>query len=151
MMNLPAGGRLLCPLARLPLCLFGLVLSEALDGKGKKPILPAYVLNPKTVLVLIDPAAGTPLNAPLANNTAQYDVEKALIEWGRLKPVLEGYTAGLVITMRKGPEKIVQPAIGGLPTLERSPVWRHANKDALRSPSVPAVDEFRKGRRRSGE
>jgi hypothetical protein len=179
-----------------------LVLCSTLvqDGKDKKPILPAYVLNAQTVLVLIDPAAGTPVSAPLANKTAQDDVEKALMKWGRLKPVLEGQTADLVITVRKGSDKIVQPTIGGLPTndrpvivqptdsgirlggqkgqppgtpdstqstpgpqvemapredvfavyeghgstLERSPVWRYAKKDALRSPSVPAVDEFRK-------
>jgi hypothetical protein len=113
---------------------------------------------------------------------------------------LDGYTADLVITVRKGSDKIVQPTIGGLPTndrpvivqqtdsgirlggqkgqpperpdstqtapspqvemapredvfavdeghgatLERTPVWRYAKKDALRSPSVPAVTEFRK-------
>ena len=28
--------------------------------------------------------------------------------------------------------------------LNSSPVWRYTAKDALRSPSVPAVDEFRK-------
>jgi len=117
-----------------------------------------------------------------------------------LKPALDGSTADLVITVRKGLEKVVQPTIGGLPTndrpvivqptdsgirlggqkgqppgtpdstqstpgpqvemapredvfavyeghgstLERSPVRRYANKDPLRSPSVPAVDEFRK-------
>lgn len=57
------GGRVALPL--LVLC-----ASLVLDGKHKKPILPAYVLNAQTVLVLIDPAAGTPVNAPLANKTA---------------------------------------------------------------------------------
>jgi len=28
--------------------------------------------------------------------------------------------------------------------LDRAPVWRYVNKDALRSPNVPAVAEFRK-------
>ena len=184
--------------AVLPLLI--LCASLVLDGKDKKPILPTYVLNAQTVLVLIDPAAGTPVSAPLANKTAQGDVEKALMKWGRLKPVMDGYTADLVITVRKGAEKIVQPTIGGLPTndrpvivqptdsgvrlggqggqppgtpdstqsapgpqiemapredvfavyeghgstLDRPPVWRYAKKDALRSPAVPAVDEFRK-------
>lgn len=118
-----------------------------------------------------------------------------------MKPALDGSTADLVITVRKGSEQVVvQPTIGGLPTndrpvivqptdsgirlggqkgqppgtpdstqstpgpqvemapredvfavyeghgstLERSPVRRYAKKDPLRSPSVPAVDEFRK-------
>jgi hypothetical protein len=186
---------------RVVLPVLVLCASLALDGKDKKSILPTYVLNAQTVLVLIDPEAGTPMNAPLANKTAQDDVEKALMKWGRLKPVLDGYTADLVITVRKGSDKVVQPTVGGLPTndrpvivqptdsgirlggqkgqppgtpdstrtapgpqvevapredvfavyegrvdapLERSPVWRYARKDALRSPSVPAVEEFRK-------
>jgi hypothetical protein len=186
---------------RVALPLLVLCASLALDGKDKKPILPVYVLNAQTVLVLVDPQAGTPMNAPLANKTAQDDVEKALMKWGRLKAVLDGYTADLVITVRKGSEKMVQPTIGGLPTndrpvvvqpadsgirlggqkgqapgtpdsrqsapgpqvevapredvfavyegrvgapLERSPVWRYARKDALLSPGVPAVEEFRK-------
>lgn len=183
--------------AVLPLLV--LCASLVLVGKDKKPILPTYVINAQTVLVLIDPDAGTPMNAPLANKTAQDDVEKALMKWGRLKPVLDGNTADLVITVRKGSDKIAQPTIGGLPTndrpvivqptdsgirlggqkgqppgtpdstqtpgpqtevapredvfavyeghgskLEHPPVWRYAKKDALRSPSVPAVDEFRK-------
>jgi hypothetical protein len=175
--------------------------SLAFAGNNKKPVLPAYVLNAQTVLVLIDPQAGTSMTSPLANKTAQEDVEKALMKWGRLKPVLEGSTADLVITVRKGADKVVQPTIGGLPTndrpvivqptdsgirlggqkgqppgtqtsptetpgpqvevapredifvvyqgrvdapLDRPPIWRYSNKDALRSPSVPAVAEFRK-------
>jgi len=187
---------------RVMLPLFVLAASLGFAGNNKKPILPAYVLEARTVLVLIDPDAGTSMSAPLANKKAQDDVEKALLKWGRLNPVLDGLTADLVITVRKGADKIVQPTIGGLPTndrpvivqptdsgirlggqkgqapgtptstqqtgpapqvevapredvfavylgkvgapLERSPVWRYMKKDALRSPSVPAVDEFRK-------
>ena len=77
---------------RLVLSLLALSASLALARKDKKPILPASVLSAQTVLVLIDPDAGRPLNAPL----------------------------------------------------ERSPLWRYARKDALRSPGVPAVEEFRK-------
>src|SRR5262249_470828 len=68
--------------AGVALHLLVLCPSLVLDGKDKKPILPAYVLNAQTVLVLIDPAAGTPVNAPLANKTAQDDVEKALEKIG---------------------------------------------------------------------
>ena len=184
---------------RAVLPLLVLSASLALDGKDKKPILPTYVIKAQTVLVLIDPDVGTPMNAPLANKTAQEDVEKALMKWGRLRPVLDGDTADLVITVRKGSDKIAQPTVGGLPTndrpvivqptdsgvrlggqkgqppgtpdsteapgpqievapredvfavyeghgstLEHAPAWRYAKKDALRSPGVPAVDEFRK-------
>jgi len=104
---------------RVVLPLLVLCASLALDGKDKKSILPTYVLNAQTVLVLIDPEAGTPMNAPLANKTAQDDVDKALMKWGRLKPVLDGYTADLVITVRKGSDKVVQPTVGGLPTNDR--------------------------------
>jgi hypothetical protein len=154
-------------------------------------------------LVLIDPVAGTFMTSPLASKTAQEDVEKALTKWGWLAPVMETQTADLVITVRKGSGRIVEPTIGGLPTnnrpvivqptgdgirigvqqgtptdgpqtapqdtkpypqtevgspedivvvyqghvdgpLERTPAWRYAAKDALHSPNVPAVAEFRK-------
>src|ERR1700722_15202207 len=53
-------------------------------GKNKKKfLLPADVLKARTVLVLIDPNAGVPLDAPNANRKAQEDVENALMNWGR--------------------------------------------------------------------
>jgi hypothetical protein len=85
----------------------------------KKDSLPAEVLDAQTVVVLVDPDAGMSTSAPLANRTAQEDVEKALAKWGRLKPVLIGNTADLVITVRKGNGKIVQPTVGGEPTNDR--------------------------------
>jgi len=180
-----------------------LVLSGSLAfaGNNKKTVLPAYVVNARTALVLIDPDAGTSMSAPQANKKAQDDVEKALMKWGRLHLVMEGLTADLVITVRKGSDKIAEPTIGGLPTNDRpvivqpsnngirlggqkgqppgtpsspptqpgpqvevapredvfavyeghveapllqAPAWRYMKKDALRSPAVPAVDEFRK-------
>jgi len=93
--------------------------SLPIAGDKKKILLPAYVLQARTVLVLIDPSAGTSTTAPMANKTAQEDVEKALIKWGRFTPVLDTQTADLVITVRKGSGKIVQPTIGGLPTNDR--------------------------------
>lgn len=125
------------------------------------------------------------------------------MKWGRFTPVMDTQTADLVIIVRKGSGKIVQPTIGGLPTndrpvivqptdsgiriggqrgrppdstqpapqdtkpypqtevgpsedmfvvyegrvvspLERAPAWRYMAKDALHSPNVPAVGEFRK-------
>jgi hypothetical protein len=169
----------------------------------KKDALPAEVLVAQTVVVLVDPDAGMSTSAPLANRTAQEDVEKALGKWGRLKPMLIGNTADLVITVRRG-GKIVQRTVSGEPTndrpvvvqpndsgihlgvqqgrppdssqappqatapglgseigptedtflvyrggtgrdpLESAPVWRYVSRNALRSPDVPAVAEFRK-------
>lgn len=180
-----------------------LVASVAIAGDKKKVLLPAYVLQAKTVLVIIDPDAGISMTAPQENKTAQDDVEKALMKWGRFSPVLAGMPADLVITVRKGSGKLVQPTIGGEPTNDRPvivqqtdnaihiggqvgrapdpqqgipqdkkphtqmetappddmfvvyegsqglhpdgpPVWHYYGKNALRSPDVPAVAEFRK-------
>lgn len=188
---------------RVVLLVVLLSASPAVAGNKKKIVLPAYVLQARTVLVLIDPQAGTSMTSPLANKTAQEDVEKAIAKWGRLTPVLDTQTADLVIIIRKGSGKIVQPTVGGMPTndrpvivqpsdngiriggqkgrppdatqpppqdtsphpqidvgssedmfvvyeghvdgpLERAPAWRYVNKNALHSPDVPAVAEFRK-------
>ena len=85
----------------------------------KKILLPADVLQAKTVLVLIDPDAGMALDAPNANRTALEDVEKALMKWGRFELTMDVSTADLVITVRKGNGKIAQPTIGGMPTNSR--------------------------------
>jgi hypothetical protein len=179
-----------------------LLSTSLLIAGGKKPALPAIVVNAKTALVLIDPHAGTSMADPLENKKAQDDVEKALTKWGRIRPVMDGTTADLVIVVRKGSKHPVEPTIGGLPTNDRpvivqqtpnstrvggqagknpgipqsdsgvgpgpqmevappedifsvylgqvvsptdsAPVWRYVRKDALKSPNVPAVDEFRK-------
>lgn len=173
-------------------------------GKDKKKIiLPKDVLEARTVLVVIDPDAGITVEAPNANRTAQEDVEKALMNWGRFMLATDVSMADLVISVRKGNGKIAQPTIGGVPAnnrpvifeptdsgvgvgghrgtppqagdptgaqpenphpqievapaqdlfsvyrgkrdnaLDSPPVWRYSAKDALRSPSVPAVDAFR--------
>ena len=188
---------------RVLLLMILLVATLAVAGGKKKDLLPAYVLKARTVLVIIDPDAGTSMTAPQANKTAQEDVEKALMKWGRFAPVLAGMPADLVITVRKGSGKLVQPTIGGEPTNDRPvivqqtdnaihiggqvgrppdsqqgsprdnkphtqmeaappddffvvyegnqglhpdgpPVWHYSGKNALRSPDVPAVAEFRK-------
>jgi hypothetical protein len=72
-------------------------------------------------MVLVDPDAGMSTSAPLANKTAQDDVEKALANWGRLRLVLigGGNNADLVITVRKGNGKMVQATVSGEPTNDR--------------------------------
>jgi hypothetical protein len=192
-------------LVRMRVVLLVVLLSTslAIAGGKKKILLPDFVLKAHTVRVIVDPDAGTSMTAPQANKTAQDEVEKALMKWGRLRPVMEGMPADLVITVRKGSGKIVQPTISGEPTndrpvvvqptdngiriggqqgrspnatqspaedpkprpqmeagppddmfvvyeggegagLEGAVAWHYSSKDALRSPDVPAVAEFRK-------
>jgi hypothetical protein len=180
-----------------------LASSLAFAANDKKPVLPAYVLRAETVFVLIDPDAGTSPASPQANQKARDDVEKAIMKWGRFRLVMEPGSADLIVVVRKGAGKVVQPTIGGLPTNDRPVIvqptdngtrlgeqkgrppgstdpspqdthptpqieagmaddmfvvyqggagnpldgpaaWRYMNKDALKSPSVPAVAEFRK-------
>jgi hypothetical protein len=82
----------------------------------KKVLLPADVLEARTVLVIIDPDAGIAVEHPNANRMAREDVEKALMKWGRYSLVMEPSNADLIITVRKGSGKTAQPTIGGVPT-----------------------------------
>ena len=68
----------------------------------KKPQVPNFVLNARTVCVIIDPDAGTSLSDPLGNKTAQDEVEKALMKWARFQLVQEPGRADLVIVIRRG-------------------------------------------------
>jgi hypothetical protein len=161
----------------------------------KKPLLPADVLQAKTVLVVIDSHAGADAEAPLANQTAQRDVERALANWGRFELVTDISTADLIVSIRKGNPGSSRSIIGGIPTSDsaqspsmgipdasnragaadgpvapalppaeigsaddtftvyrgkrdnalRAPaVWRYTARNALQSPGVPAVDQFKR-------
>src|SRR6516162_10868721 len=184
-----------------PLILLFLLLVPFASAKDKKEILPEYVLEAKTVLVVIDPNAGISSSNPNENRTAQEDVEKALMNWGRFSVAMDATNADLVISIRRGHGKAVTPTIGGAPNdrpvimepidsgvrigaqhgtpppvtadsppsrphpqteigptedafivyrgkteypLDSTPVWRFHAKDALSSPSVPAVAQFQK-------
>ena len=184
-----------------PLIPLFLIVIPLAPAKDKKEILPAYVLEAKTVLVVIDPNAGISSSNPNENRTAQEDVEKALMNWGRFSPTLDATDADLVISVRRGHGKAVSNTTGGVPNdrpviieptdsgirigaqhgtpssvtadspppgprpqteigptedtfivyrgkveypLDNAPVWRYVAKDALRSPSVPAVTQFQK-------
>jgi hypothetical protein len=200
------------PLRKL-LAVTTIILCSALASAKKKVILPADVLRARTVLVIVDPTAGVDVRDPNANRAARADVEKAVDQWGRFTLVQEGLTADLIITVRKGNGKFIQPTIGGTPIngtppvsggttssptqsttragvrwgsgipndpsnagtqpstpqpqieagspqdmfvvyrgstdpnwspLDTPAVWRYSGKDALASPSVPAVEAFRK-------
>ena len=80
--------------------------SVALAKDKPKSTLPTYVLQARTVAVVIDPSAGVSLDDPRANEVAQRDVETALLNWGRFQPVLAGQNADLVIVIRRGTGKI---------------------------------------------
>jgi hypothetical protein len=172
-------------------------------AKDKKHILPAYVLTARTITVIIDPGAGMSVDDPRANEIARKDVETALLNWGRFDVRMDGQGTDLVIVIRKGNGRAVQPTIsnprqnnpaasidpydngigigaqhgrapdsaapnsadqtphpqieagstrdtfavyrGGVENpLDASAAWRYSASDALQSPSVPAVDKFRK-------
>jgi hypothetical protein len=93
-------------------------------GKDKKKvILPKDVLDAGTVLVVVDPDAGIAVEAPNANRTAQQDVEKALMNWGRFTLASDVSTADLIISVRKGNGKVAQPTIGGVPANNRPVIF----------------------------
>lgn len=83
--------------------------------KKEKVYLPDFVLKAQTVLVVILPDAGEPMNDPFANRKAQEEVEKALMKWGRYRLALDTNTADLVIGVRKGTGQAASPTINGGP------------------------------------
>ncbi|MBV8632447.1 MAG: hypothetical protein JOZ83_16080 [Silvibacterium sp.] len=180
-----------------------MLLTVTASPKDKKPALPTYILAARTVTVIIDPEAGFSVDDPRANQIARKDVETALLNWGRFDLRMDGQGTDLVIVIRKGRGRAVEPTISnprqnnpagsinpydngiavgaqhgrapesatsstaGQPPrpeieagatqdtfvvyrgdiqdpLDNAPAWRYTAKDALESPSVPAVDKFRK-------
>jgi|SRR5579862_69500 len=85
----------------------------------KKSMLPEYVLRATTVRVVVSPDAGEPVNEPMANANARAAVEKALMEWGRLEPVMDGQESDLVIAVRTGNGNAVRPTMKGGPIDQR--------------------------------
>src|ERR1019366_6524446 len=84
----------------------GLLIAPAF-AKDSKPAVPAYMLTARTVAVMVDPNAGISLSDPNANQTAQRDVEAAILNWGRFTTVMGPQQADLVIVLRKGHGKLV--------------------------------------------
>jgi hypothetical protein len=102
------------------LLLFAVLLTASAGAKDKKKsTLPEYVLRATTVLVVVSPDAGEPLDNPMANTTARENVEKALMNWGRLRPVLDGMESDLVIAVRTGSGRMIRPTIKGGPIDQR--------------------------------
>jgi len=105
------------------LILLAALLALPANAKDKKkPTVPEYVLRATTVLVVVNPEAGEPLNQPMANATARDNVEKALMEWGRFRVVMDGAESDLVIAVRTGSGKMMQPTIKGGPIDNRAGV-----------------------------
>ncbi len=96
--------------------------SLALAKEKKKAVLPADVLQARTVLVIVDPTAGVDAADPNANSRARVNVEQALDKWGRFMRVQDAITADLVIMVRKGNGKAVQTTISGTPINGTPPV-----------------------------
>lgn len=105
-------------LSSLLLLVLVLVLPAVCKDKTKS-LLPGDVLRARTVLVVIDPNAGEPLDQPNANATARANVEKKLMDWGRFDLVLDGQQSDLVILVRTGNGKSVRPTINGGPIDQR--------------------------------
>src|SRR5258708_14863792 len=102
------------------LILLATLLAVRAKAKDKKnPSLPEYVLRASTVLVVVSPGAGEPVDNPTANATARENVEKALMQWGRLRLVMDGQESDLVIAVRTGSGKMMQPTIKGGPITNR--------------------------------
>jgi hypothetical protein len=108
----------LCYLVALA-CLF--VSSASFAKKKEKPVLSEVVLKAQTVMVIIQPGVGEPLNNPTANSKAREEVEKALLTWGRFRLVQETANADLIIAVKPGAEKAVTPVITGGP-IDKRPV-----------------------------
>jgi hypothetical protein len=119
-----------------------LTLTSAAKNK-KKMILPADVLQAKSVLVVIDPDAGATVEDPLANRVARDNVEKALTNWGRFRLALNASDADLVISIRKGTGKMAQPTVGGIPNNDRPVIFQPSDSGGRAgggsgSPSLPS-------------
>jgi hypothetical protein len=95
------------------------MVSAASPKKKEKAHLPDYVLKAQTVLVVILPGAGEPLNDITANRKAQEEVEKAFMKWGRYRLALDAEQADLVVGVRKGTGRVANPTINGGPVDSR--------------------------------
>jgi hypothetical protein len=102
--------------ARRTTTLLALVIAAAgLASAKKKVYLPSFVLKAQTVMVVILPGAGEPLNDPDANLKALGNVEKAFMKWGRYQIVHDASQADILVGVQKGTGKIANPTISGGP------------------------------------
>ena len=102
-----------------PVALALLLIGSASAKDKNKSSLPEYILRSQTVRVVIDPDAGEPIDNPNANAIARENVEKALMEWGRFRLLMDGQESDLVIVVRTGNGNAVRPSIKGGPMDQR--------------------------------
>src|ERR1700743_1384850 len=95
----------------MSLVLAATALMPAALAKDKGPVLPIYVLQARTVTVMIDPDAGMSPSDPNANQTARKDVETALLKWGQYRLALNPLEADLVVILRKGTGKLADATV----------------------------------------
>ena len=106
-----------------------LLLVPQIDAKNKKKqLLPDYVLRAERVFVVIPPDAGEALTNPRENRTAQDDVERAIMKWGRFKLTTDSQAADLIIAVRKGNKS--GPIIAHSPVDNRPVIFQPGIADA---------------------
>jgi hypothetical protein len=106
-----------------------LLLVPQIEAKNKKKqLLPDYVLRAERVFVVIPPDAGEALSNPRENRTAQDDVERAIMKWGRFKLTTDSQAADLIIAVRKGNKS--GPIIAHSPVDNRPVIFQPGIADA---------------------
>lgn len=97
--------------SRLPCCLLLAVFSLLAFAKdNNKSTLPEFVLQARTVEIVVSSDHGQTISHPIADSNAQQAVERALTAWGRFT-VVKGQESDLVIVVRAGGSKIVSPTV----------------------------------------
>jgi hypothetical protein len=105
-----------------------LLIPQADARNKKKQLLPDDVLKAQRVVVVIHPDASEALSNPMANRTAQGEVERAITKWGRFNLVLDAQTADLIIVVRKGNKS--GPIISHSPADDRPVIFQPGIGDA---------------------